>query len=487
VSGVILWFRRDLRLTDNPALQAALTHATRLLPVYIHAPDEEAPWQPGAASRWWLDHSLRQLDRSLRRLGSRLIVREGPSLQTLQQLCADHRLSHVYWNRLYDPATRPRDGHIKSSLSAEGIHCVSQNAGLLYEPWQVQTNQGAPYRVFSAFWRTCIQMGVSSTHPSPSPSSLPPLPARVDSLPIERLELQSKTPWYGGLQAHWQPGEAAGLQRLAEFLDGTVADYAAQRDLPGLNGTSRLSPHLHFGEIGPRQVLHGIQSRIGLELTVKGGSGAAVFVRELGWREFAYHLLYHYPASCDQPLDARFRDFPWQGSEQAGERLQAWQRGQTGMPIVDAGMRELWQTGWMHNRVRMIVASLLTKNLGIHWLEGARWFWDTLVDADLANNSLGWQWTAGCGADAAPFFRVFNPIRQSERFDPKGDYLRRWLPELAALSDAELHAPWQTAAERLRRAGILMEKDYPLPLVDLKSSRQQALKAWETIKNLRDP
>ena len=484
MTGVLLWFRRDLRLTDNPALEAALTGATRLLPVYIHAPDEEAPWQPGAASRWWLDRSLTELDRSLRRLGSRLIIRQGSSLQTLQQLCMDHRLGHVCWNRLYDPSIRERDSRIKASLRTDGLHCESFNTALLFEPWQLQTHQGSPYRVFSAFWRACIQTGISAHTPIPCPKSLPKLPAGVKTLSIEQLELKPKIPWDGGLQAQWRPGETGALERLAQFLDETVDGYADQRDLPARSGTSRLSPHLHFGEIGPRQVLQGIRARMALELTIKGGSGSGVFVRELGWREFAHHLLYHYPYTDAQPLDSRFQHFPWQWDEQAGATLQAWQRGETGIPIVDAGMRELWQTGWMHNRVRMIVSSFLTKNLGVHWLEGARWFWDTLVDADLANNSLGWQWTAGCGADAAPFFRIFNPVRQSERFDPKGDYLRSWLPELSGLSDQQIHAPWQVDSGLLPGVGIRLGRDYPLPLVDLKSSRRQALEAWEATKNV---
>jgi deoxyribodipyrimidine photo-lyase len=254
--------------------------------------------------------------------------------------------------------------------------------------------------------------------------------------------------------------------------------------VPGIPGTSSLSPHLHFGEIGPRQILQGIECQTELELTAQDNSDPAVYVRELGWREFAHHLLYHYPHTSEQPLDPRFHHFPWQQREQCIEHLSAWQQGNTGIPIVDAGMRELWRTGWMHNRVRMIVASLLTKNLGIRWQEGTRWFWDTLVDADLANNTLGWQWTAGCGADAAPFFRIFNPVRQSERFDLQGRYLRRWLPELDGLPDAQLHAPWEANPVQLKTAGVKLGKDYPLPIVNLKLSRQQALENWESIKSI---
>ncbi len=484
MTTAILWFRRDLRLTDNPALQAALATCSRLLPVYIHAPDEESPWQPGAASHWWLDRSLRQLDQSLQRLGSGLIIQQGPSLETLHKLAGQYQATHLFWNRLNDPGTRARDTEIKAALQAQGTRCESHNAGLLFEPWRIQTAQQTPYRVFSAFWRACLKAGMPSAVPSPSPARLPPIPEPVESLSVDQLRLKPAIPWDAGLHEHWQPGEAGALLSLARFLDNAIIDYATGRDLPGIDGTSSLSPHLHFGEIGPRQVLQGIQARTELELTAKGGTGPAVYVRELGWREFAQHLLYHYPHTCEQPLDLRFQHFPWQSGDQCHAHLSAWQQGNTGIPIVDAGMRELWHTGWMHNRVRMIVASLLTKNLGIHWQEGVRWFWDTLVDADLANNTLGWQWTAGCGADAAPFFRIFNPVRQSERFDPQGHYLRRWLPELAGLPDAQLHAPWEARPEQLKSAGIELGKDYPLPIVDLKLSRRQALENWESIKTI---
>lgn len=484
MTTAIVWFRRDLRLSDNPALQAALKTCSYLLPIYIHAPEEESAWQPGSANRWWLDKSLNSLDASLRRLGSRLIVRSGPSLKTLCRLCADHGVTHVYWNRLYEPDTVKRDRAIQSHLRTEEIHCQSCNASLLFEPWQIHSAQGAPYRVFTAFWKTCIKPGISPHTITPMPLALPGLPGSIESLTIDQLRLKPTIPWDTGLDGHWQPGETGALLRLDQFLHHALDTYPGQRDMPGIRGTSCLSPHLHFGEIGPQQILQGMLAHTELDLTANTASGPAVYLRELGWREFAHHLLYHYPYTSNAPLDQRFQYFPWKQAESAGEYLTAWQRGQTGIPIVDAGMRELWQTGWMHNRVRMIVASFLTKNLGIHWLEGARWFWDTLVDADLANNTLGWQWTAGCGADAAPFFRIFNPVRQSERFDPQGQYLRKWLPELATLPDAELHAPWKASAAVLASACINLGTDYPWPLVDLMQSRQQALNDWERIKSI---
>ena len=485
MTSALLWFRRDLRLTDNPALQAALTHCDRLLPVYIHAPHEDSPWQPGAAGNWWLDRSLRELDRSLRERGSRLIIRQGSSQAILQGLIERNQVSHLFWNRRYEPATRSRDTEIKASVKRLSVHCQSYNASLLFEPWQIETAQQTPYKVFSAFWRACMKSGLAAGNPKPAHHGFPAVDTRIETLSIDQLGLKPAIPWDEGLKARWRPGEQGALLSLDRFLDSALEAYAVERDIPGIEGTSSLSPHLHFGEIGPAQILRGIQLATGTELTaMEGDTGPAVFLKELGWREFAHHLLYHFPHTSEHPLDPRFQHFPWQSDDASAIHLKAWQQGNTGIPIVDAGMRELWHTGWMHNRVRMIVASFLTKNLGISWQQGARWFWDALVDADLANNTLGWQWTAGCGADAAPFFRIFNPVRQSERFDPQGHYLRRWLPELARLSDDQIHAPWKAKPEELRRAGIELGKSYPLPIVDLKQSRQQALINWKIIREL---
>lgn len=466
----LLWLRRDLRMADNPALHHALQEARRVIPVFIHAPEEEAPWSPGAASLWWLHHSLAALSTQISRLGSRLIIRRGHSLTTLQQLIEATGATLVCWNRLYEPAVIARDTHIKVTLKDQGIECSSHNAALLFEPWEVRNQQGKPFRVFTPFWKHC-QTRLAEQHlPLPAPSTLPTIDSALTSLSPSELQLLPSIPWDTGMRGHWQPGEAGAQARLQSFIDVAVHDYKTSRDRPDKPGTSLLAPYLHFGEISPRQIVAELNAQ---------GVAAEPYVRQLGWREFSHHLLYHFPHTPDKPLDVRFENFPWDKNAAA---LKAWQRGRTGVPLVDAGMRELWHTGYMHNRVRMVVASFLTKNLRIHWLEGARWFWATLVDADLANNTLGWQWTAGCGADAAPYFRVFNPVLQAERFDPDFAYLRRWLPELARLPDKWITRPWTAPATELHKVGIELGQHYPQPIVDLSLSREAALAAYAQIK-----
>jgi deoxyribodipyrimidine photo-lyase len=474
----ILWLRRDLRLADNTALAAALDGSDRLLPVYIHAPDDEAPWQPGAASRWWLHHSLTALAAQLAERGSRLIIAKGETLATLRGLIRATGASRCHWNRCYDPALITRDTHIKQALRADGITCHSHNAALLFEPWQIKTGSGDPYRVFTPYWRRCQRELPRLPEPVDAPARLPPLPDGVDGLSAEALDLLPRISWDGGLQESWQPGETGARDLLEHFICSALDGYSDARDLPARPGTSRLSPHLHFGEIGPRQIVARL-GQAGL-----GGDDADTFVRELGWREFSHQLLYHFPQTPDTPLNPRFADFRWRQGD-TEPLLRAWQRGRTGIPIVDAGMRELWHTGWMHNRVRMIVASLLTKNLRLPWQQGARWFWDTLVDADLANNTQGWQWSAGSGADAAPYFRIFNPVLQGERFDPDGAYVRRWCPELTQLPKKWVHQPWAAPAELLRNAKVGLGRNYPRPIVDLKKTRTEALAAYDEIKDQR--
>jgi deoxyribodipyrimidine photo-lyase len=481
MTGAILWFRRDLRIDDNPALQAALQDCRQLIPLYVHHPGEKSPWADGAASRWWLHQSLAALDGELRKRGSRLIIRQGEPLAVLQELAHEQAIRQLYWNRLYEPAIIERDSQIKKTLAGTGIACQSFNGALLFEPWEIQTGQNTPYKVFTAFWKACLRTGLPQDQPQPAPSSLPPVPNDLRTDSLEKLQLLPSIRWDSGLYDCWKPGEAPAQQQLDNFIADTVEHYNNDRDLPGTDGTSRLSPHLHFGEISPRQILQSVRTMTEFEESM-APTGQNVFMKQLGWRDFAHQLLFHFPQTAENPLDERFASYPWSRGNDAGELLAAWQKGRTGFPIVDAGMRELWHTGWMHNRVRMIVASLLTKNLGIHWLEGARWFWDTLVDADLANNSMGWQWTAGCGADAAPFFRIFNPVSQSERFDPRGNYIRKWVPELAKLPDKALHAPWMQKNELIAHAGIRLGHDYPLPIVDLKETRQLALDQWSRIK-----
>lgn len=449
----LLWLRRDLRLTDNPALVAALARGLRVVPVYLHVPGEEAPWAPGAASCWWLHHSLAALDAALRARGSGLLIAQGESSVTLLgNLAARLDASHCFWNRRYEPALRARDRAVAQALTAAGIHCEQYSAALLCEPEAIHKADGTPYRVFTPYWRRSQTLLDTVPPPLAAPAQLPPWPPGLTGVPLADLKLLPRSGWDAGFYACWQPGEAGAQARLQAFLEQAVHGYESRRDHLAVAGTSRLSPHLHFGEISPRQILAALRAA---ELSAPG------YVRQLIWRDFAYYLLYHFPHTPNEPLDPRFTRFPWRPDPE--ERLlRAWQRGQTGIPLVDAGLRELWHTGWMHNRARLVVASFLTKNLRLPWQAGARWFWDTLVDADLANNTLGWQWCAGCGADAAPYFRVFNPVRQGERFDPEGSYVKRWCPERRALPASRVHQP----------------DDLSPPLVDLEQSRAEALAAW---------
>jgi len=473
----IVWFRRDLRLADNPALSAACEQARHVIALYVHAPEEEGEWAPGSASRWWLHHSLARLDESLRARGGRLTIRLGSSLETLLAVARETGATHAYWNRLYEPARVACDTQVKAALREAGLHCESFNAALLHEPWEVRTGQGDPYRVFTPFWKACAARLDAQPRPLPVPERIAAPPARVAGLALDDLELRPRIRWDTGLHEAWTPGEAGALAQLESFAGGAMAGYGEGRNRPDRPDTSRLSPHLHFGEVGPRQCLAAARNAVADRPSSQASADS--FVRELGWREFAHHLLHHFPQTPTAPLDTRFDAFPWDPND---AWVEAWQRGRTGYPIVDAGLRELWHTGWMHNRVRMIAASLFTKNLRQPWLAGAQWFWDTLVDADLANNTLGWQWTAGCGADAAPYFRIFNPMLQTERFDPHRAYLRRWLPELARLPDKWIHAPWEAPAAVLAEAGVELGHAYPRPIVDFRASREAALAAYATIK-----
>jgi deoxyribodipyrimidine photo-lyase len=462
----LLWLRRDLRLADNPALIAACGHKAAL-PVVIWSPEEEDRWAPGAASRWWFHHALAALDGALQAMGSRLIIRRGPSLPALLALIRETGAGAVYWNRLYEPRVLDRDGRVQKSLGNAGIHVESFNAALLHEPWDVRNRQGDPFQVFTPFWRACQEQGEPG-EPAPKPRSIPAPPRWPRSLDLAELNMLPKLGWADGFSRFWKPGEKGAQRKLKDFLAESLADYPRARDLPDEVGTSRLSPHLHFGEIGPRQVWQAVQRKV-RNSGPAAHEAAGSFLRQLGWREFAYHLLYHFPFTPEKPLRAKFATFPWDDTSKA---LAAWQKGLTGYPLVDAGMRELWATGWMHNRVRMIVASFLVKDLLLPWNDGAKWFWDTLVDADLANNTLGWQWAAGCGADAAPYFRIFNPVLQAEKFDPQGDYVRRWIPELKFTPLKWVHKPWKAPAD------IRGKCDYPAPVIDHAEARDRALQAF---------
>lgn len=467
----LVWFRSDLRLADNPALHAALEAGFDPVPVYIHAPHEEGCWAPGAASNAWRHRSLKALDLALRQRGSRLLVRRGDSAMVLQALIEQSGAQALFWNRKYEPATQPRDAAIKQALKQRNVQVRSGNAALLAEPWDVQTRTGEPYKVFTPFYRS-VMAGLAQRALQDAPKALPAVPSALKGEDIDALGLAPALNWDAGFWEIWQAGEAGAHQALEVFVEGALHGYLDQRDLPDRVGTSRLSPHLHFGEIAPWRVIARLQAQRGasLDRDIDG------FIRQLVWREFAHHLLHHFPHTAQQNLNPRFDRFDWAGT--AAGPLQAWQHGRTGVPIVDAGMRELWQTGMMHNRVRMIVASYLTKHLRVHWLEGARWFWQTLVDADLANNTLGWQWVAGTGADAAPYFRVFNPVTQARKFDPQARYITRWVPELEALPVNARLAPWEFPQLRKGRAC-----DYPhQPIVDLAQGRQAALAAYASTR-----
>lgn len=473
----LIWLRRDLRVADQPALEAALAAGLTPVPLYIHD-EPTSHWPLGAASAWWLHHSLCALDRELQALGTHLRIQSGSSETVLLQTSKALGASHVFWNRLYEPLAVARDQGIKQRLREAGLRVESFNAGLLREPWELRKADGDPYRVFTPFWKALLKSGPIRPATA-APQTLPPGPT-LEGPSVEELQLLPQIPWYRGFQATWTPGEAGAHAALQALLEERLLEYPEDRDRPDLPGTSRLSPHLHFGEISPQQIWHAVGQWSDRHTGAGAVKAAEAYVRQLGWREFGHHLLFHFPGTPDAPLDPRFRGFPWRRAYD--DDLGRWQRGETGIPIVDAGMRELWHSGWMHNRVRMICASLLTKNLLIPWSEGAAWFWDTLVDADLANNTLGWQWTAGCGADAAPYFRVFNPVRQGERFDPDGSYVRRWVPELKTMPAEWIHQPWAAPRVVLEAAGVEPGADYPSPIVDLRESRERVLEKWEWVK-----
>jgi deoxyribodipyrimidine photo-lyase len=481
--STLVWFRRDLRLADNPALAAAVATGEPVIPVYIYAPSEEAAWGPGGASRWWLHQSLSRLGQDLRDIGSTLCIRASDdSLATLAQLARECGARRVVWNRRYEPAAIARDRRIKTALRDAGLETASYNSALLHEPWTIHTQNGGPFQVFTAFWRACKSLD-DPPEPLPAPAGLREPVFSPGSQPLESLELVPRQHWPAGLEAAWTPGSAAAHRHLQRFLAESFDYYGHRRDLPAVHGTSRMSPHLHFGEIGPREIWHATR-RSALARGRHSSWRDSPFLTEIGWREFAYHLLFHFPKTPEQPLRANYARFPWRADAAS---LGAWQRGATGYPIVDAGMRELWATGWMHNRVRMIVGSFLVKDLLLPWTEGARWFWDTLVDADLSSNTLGWQWVAGCGADAAPFFRIFNPTAQATKFDSAGDYVRRWVPEIAALPNEWLHCPWNAPAKVLETAGVTLGRTYPHPMVDHAVARNSALAALSSVKNSEDP
>jgi len=476
----LLWFRRDLRLEDNAALAAALSAGESVIPVYVFDPADEGDWPLGAASRWWLHHSLTALDDALRARGSRLILAEGSAAEVLVALARKSEAGTLRWNRRYEPGARANEAKVQAASGAAGLKAESANSALLFEPSAIRNRSGGPFQVFSPFWRTCLVLPVAE----PVKLRRGPFPAVKRwpaSRPLRQFKLLPSIPWDAGFKPVWQPGEAGAHRRLKRFVAGPIADYARTRNLPAVDGTSRLSPWLTWGELGPRQVWAAVRRRGRHSGVFPASQGDQTYLNEIGWREFAYHLLYHFPTTPRQPLRADFARFPW-AADPRGTHWRAWHRGQTGYPIVDAGLRQLWATGWMHNRVRMIVASFLVKHLRLPWNRGAEWFWDTLVDADLANNTLNWQWSAGCGADAAPYFRIFAPVLQGRKFDPSGEYVRRWVPELKSLSAGDIHAPWEADPAALRSAGVVLGIHYSRPVVDHAEARAAALAALRQLR-----
>lgn len=472
---IILWFRKDLRLDDNLALACAAESLRPVVPVYILEPEVAGNGPLGAAQAWWLHHSLEALSASLAKIGSRLVLRRGPADAVLGDLVAETGASHVFWNRRYDPPGIAIDTPIKEELTRSGLTVRSFAGQLLHEPSRLKTGAGGPYRVYTPFWRALEAAG-EPPEPVAAPERLAP-PA--DWPTSERIADWALTPtrpdWAATFSAAWTPGEAGAAARLERFVDEGLDGYKSKRDFPALPHTSGLSPHLALGEISPARVWHATR---GLTAAI-AADDVIHFRKELAWRDFSYHLLFHFPDLATKNWNSKFDGFPWR---HAPDDLKRWQRGQTGYPIVDAGMRELWQTGTMHNRVRMIVASFLIKDLLIDWREGERWFRDTLVDADPASNAASWQWVAGSGADAAPFFRVFNPITQGEKFDPDGDYVRRFVPELKDMPAKFIHKPFEAPLLVLKEAGVSLGKTYPLPIVDHGKARDTAMAAFQGLK-----
>jgi deoxyribodipyrimidine photo-lyase len=463
-SPALFWFRQDLRLTDNPGL-AALEGRPCLF-AYILDDEAAGAWAHGGAQRWWLHHSLAALDADLQARGARLHMARGPATRIIPELAAAIGAGEVIAGRLYEPWARARDASIAEALQAAGRKLTLHSSSLLHEPHRIRTGTGKPYSVYTPFSRALFALG-EPPPPLPAPQRL----AGLDhpGLALAALDLLPKRDWAREFPAQWTPGEAGAAARMAGF--GAINRYDATRNLPGISGTSGLSPHLRFGEISPRQVWHAARTA--------GVTGEATFLKEILWREFAYHLLWHRPELPEAPLQEGFARFPW---EPDARYLRAWQRGQTGYPIVDAGMRQLWRTGWMHNRVRMITASFLVKHLLQPWQAGEAWFWDTLLDGDLASNAASWQWVAGCGADAAPYFRIFAPVLQGEKFDADGAYVRRWVPELARLPDKYLHKPWEAPDILLRGANVRLGQDYPRPIIAHAEGRARALAAYAAMR-----
>ena len=459
---IIIWFRRDLRIADNPALFEAAKTGQPVICLYVYESDVARPL--GGASLLWLHHSLVSLAEDLKSIGAQLYLRKGPAREVLNAVIKQCGADSVYWNRRYDEDARGRDADIKADLKSRAIDVKSYRANLLSEPWTIENKTGGYYKVFTPYWRAA-QAALDISEPLPIPTALKNYQGDLEEDNLETWNLLPTSPdWGSKMLPSWSPGSAGAAQALSSFLKAGVEDYSDERNRPdNETGTSRLSPHLAFGEISPKQIWHSCKSDI---------TKARKFLAEIGWREFSYVLLFHNPKLATQNFKADFDKFEWNEDETA---LQRWQKGLTGYPFVDAGMRQLWQTGWQHNRVRMVTASFLIKHLLIDWRRGEEWFWDTLFDADPASNAASWQWVAGSGADASPYFRIFNPFSQGEKFDPNGDYVRKFVPELSNMPNNYIHRPWEAPASVLSDAGVKLGETYPRPIVDHKQAREKAL------------
>jgi len=477
-----MWFREDLRLADNPALAAACETDAPVICLFVLETEGTGQRAMGGAHKWWLHESLEALSKSIGECGGQLVLREGRAEDILHQICKDQGIEAVFWNRRYDAQGIETDKSIKSALKDAGIEATSKNGRLLTEPWTFETGSGGYYKVYTPYWKS-VRAEYSAPDAHDAPDTLADVGLQSDQLADWEL-LPTKPNWAEAFSDHWTPGEAGAREQLEAWLDDGIDNYDDRRNRPDINNsTSRLSPHLRWGEISPVQIWRTVRGRMEDGRYKINEDSAWTYLSEIVWREFSYVLLYHNPDLAEENYADHFRHMPWRDDK---DDYQRWCRGQTGYPIVDAGMRQLWEIGWMHNRVRMIVGSFLTKHLLLPWQKGEEWFWDTLVDADPASNAASWQWVAGSGADAAPYFRVFNPITQGSKFDETGEYVRRWCPELKDLPLKHLHSPWEAPDKVLKEAGVKLGETYPHPMIDHKDGRQRALDAYDTLKERRE-